>query len=124
MMTAVPDSESKEVIIVSEPIESGLLREVAEAGFGDMVKAVVDVARRVIAMGGDLHADEELVLLERGSSQTDLWGINIYPDKARSERVEFDSMINIRPRQKNRSRFVEDSETRELIVTIVDYLIP
>ncbi len=91
--------------------------------FGDMVKAVVDINRRLLALGGELHSDEEASLLEQGSAQSDLWGINIYPEKSRSEWVEFDAMINIRPRIGNRSCGVEDAGRRQLICEIVDSLI-
>jgi hypothetical protein len=110
-----------------EIIDSGAsfdyLRELASAGFGDFVKAVVDVERRVMAVGGELHADEEAVLLERGSHQGDLWGINIYPDLSQGERVEFDSMINIRPAHNNRSRGVDDPALRDTILGIVEELV-
>ena len=58
------------------------LASLAEAQFGDVVKAVVDVRRRVLAIGGELHSDEEAALLEDGSAQEDLWGINLYPAEA------------------------------------------
>lgn len=95
----------------------------AAARFGEMVKAVVDVARGVMAMGGELHADEESLLLDDGSRQTDLWGINLYPDETGSDWIEFDSMINVRPSQHNRSRTVEDEATRTAIRRIVGALV-
>ena len=67
----------------------------------------------ILAVGGELHADEEALLLDQGSNQADLWGINIYVDQPRESWVEFDSMINIRPSQGNRSRSVEDKATKE-----------
>jgi hypothetical protein len=70
-----------------------------------------------------LHADEEAILIERGSRQRALWGINIYPDLQGDDRVEFDSMINIRPAQGNRSRGVDDPAIRESIVRIVEQLV-
>ena len=117
----VPDAD--QVLIVSEPIKTERLMELAAEIFGDMVKAVVDVSRRLLALGGELHSDEEAVLLQQGSSQGDLWGINIYPDKPRPEWIEFDSMINVRPRAGNPSRSVEDPGIRRLILEIVDSLI-
>ncbi len=63
------------------------------------------------------------MLLEDGSKQQYLWGINIYPEKSKEEWIEFDSMINMRPRQNNRSRGVEDPETKSKIITIVNNLI-
>ncbi len=92
-------------------------------GFFDMVKAVVDVERKVMAVGGELHADEEALLLERGSSQRNLWGINLYPGRAGDEFIEFDSMINLRPSGGNRSRGVDDPRTRENIAAIVRELV-
>jgi len=96
---------------------------IAEAQFGDMVKAVLDVNRRVMAIGGELHSDEEAALLDDGSRQQDLWGINLYPAEAGADWIEFDSMINVRPAQGNRSRDVEDPQLRESIRRIVETLV-
>jgi len=99
------------------------LTELAKERFGDMIKVVVDIKLGVMVVGGELHADEEAILLERGSAQENLWGINIYVDKPDNERIEFDSMINIRPRQNNRSRDVLDPEIRKKITVIVNNLV-
>ncbi len=99
------------------------LQRLAREQFGDFVKAVVDVHQGLMAIGGELHADEEAWLIEQGSRQADLWGINIYPDRSPDDRVEFDSMINVRPSQGNRSRVVEDAATRRQIREIVIRLI-
>ena len=111
------------IIIIKEPISSSVLKEIAKKQFGDFVKAVVDIEKEVMAIGGSLHADEEAMLLERGSKQENLWGINIYPEKKQEEWIEFDSMINIRPSQNNRSRSVEDENIRNRIIKIVNTLI-
>ena len=87
--------------------------------FGDMVKGVVDLKRGVVLLDADLHADEEAELLAGGSVQQDLWGINLYPDLPEAEWLEFDSMINLRPSFGNRSRGVDDAETRERIADLV-----
>lgn len=99
------------------------LRVLARDTFGTLVKAVVDVRREKMAIGGELHSDEERLLLEQGSHQEDLWGINLYPDLAGGDFVEFDSMINLRPWQGNRSRAVEDPETRNRILEVVRKLV-
>jgi hypothetical protein len=119
----VTEPDDGDIVIISAPISAQQLSEIAGRRFGDMVKAVVDTERRVVALGGELHSDEELALIEQGSEQVHLWGINIYPDKRRSEWVEFDSLINIRPRLGNRSRSVEDAAIRILICEIVDSLV-
>jgi hypothetical protein len=109
--------------IVREPIALADLRAMAGDQFGDMVKAVVDVARGIMAIGGELHADEETVLLDEGSRQADLWGINLYPDALPPDRVEFDSMINVRPAVGNRTRSVGDPALRARIWDVVDGLV-
>lgn len=110
-------------LLVTESISPQQLRDVGEDLFGDMVKAVVDIEKRIMAVGAELHADEEAFLLERDSHQENLWGINLYTSRTLPEMVEFDSLINIRPRQNNRSRGVEDLELRERIIAIVQELV-
>ena len=113
-----------EMEIVRTQVALQHLGSLAEGLFGELVKAVVDVRQRIMAIGGDLHADEEAVLLADGSTQADLWGINLYPGQhGASGWIEFDSMINVRPRQGNRSRSVEDPDIRRRIVEIVDILV-
>lgn len=111
------------IIIVDKHFSQAELQTLAEERFGDMVKVVIDIELGVMAMGGELHADEERVMLERGSLQKNLWGINIYPQLPRDQRVEFDSMINIRPSQGNRSRSVEDEKIQEKIIALVNVLV-
>ena len=108
---------------VSTPIPRSQLAQLAEEGFGDWIKAVVDIARGIMAVGGDLHADDEAILLADGSSPRDLWGINLYPSDEGRDWSEFDSMINIRPRDGNRSRGVDDHHTRASIRSVVNSLI-
>ena len=112
-----------DIEIINKPIDKKYLAEVAEKRFGDMVKAVVDIEKEIMAISGELHADEERVLLERGSKQENLWGINLYPDKAGDNFIEFDSMINIRPRQNNRSRGVDGEDVRNKILAVVNKLV-
>jgi hypothetical protein len=109
--------------VARAPIPLEDLQRLAREQFGDFVKAVVDLRQGLMAIGGELHADEESLLIEQGARQTDLWGVNIYPDRPPDERVEFDSMINVRPAQGNRSRSVEDAATRRQIGEIVTGLI-
>ena len=112
-----------EIIIVRDTIGRDMLRDMAGVQFGDMVKAVVDVEAGIMAIGGELHSDEEAMLLDNGSRQSNLWGINLYPEKPSDEWIEFDSMINVRPSGGNRSRFVESGEIREALTRIVQRLV-
>lgn len=109
--------------VVKKPIGREELVLVASEGFGDMVKAVVDVERCIMAIGGELHADEEALLLDEGSRQEKLWGVNIYVHQPRDEWIEYDSMINIRPSHGNRSRNIEDEAIRQEIKKIVNSLL-
>lgn len=112
-----------DIILVDKPISRQQLKEVAKEIYGDFVKAVIDVEKGIMAISGELHADQETFLLERNSRQDNLWGVNLYPDREFPEMIEFDSMINIRPRQKNRSRSVEDAGLRERIGSVVKALV-
>jgi len=109
--------------IVRRQIPFADLDAMAKAQFGDMVKAVVDVERGLMAIGGELHSDDEALLLEDGSNQLHLWGINLYPAIGDENWIEFDSMINIRPSQGNRSRAVDDPGTRKTILAVVSRLV-
>jgi hypothetical protein len=112
-----------EIEIVRERTNRARIASIASEGFGDMIKAVVDLGRGVMAIGGELHADEEAVLLDDGSRQHDLWGINLYPTEQSDTWLEFDSMINVRPSQGNRSRGVDDSGRRDAIRRLVQSLV-
>jgi hypothetical protein len=109
--------------IIDKEITIQELRKMAQETFGNMVKAVVDVKKEIMAVDAELHADEEAYLLENGSDQRNLWGINLYPEVSGDDFIEFDSMINLRPAQGNRSRGVEDAKTQEKIRLIVSTLV-
>ncbi|MCC6652304.1 MAG: hypothetical protein IT348_14215 [Candidatus Eisenbacteria bacterium] len=109
---------------VKDTITRARLAELAASGFGDLIKAVVDCERRVMVVGGELHSDEEQWLLEDGSRQPELWGINLYPADLSPDWIEFDSMINVRPSQGNPSRGVENPQIQALIRAIIAELVP
>lgn len=110
--------------IIDRPTDRKILNAMMPNYFGDMVKAVVDIAQKKIGVDAELHADIEQALLAQGSSQYDLWGINLYPEMDGEDFIEFDSMINIRPGQGNRSRDVQDADTRQRIIETIKYLLP
>jgi hypothetical protein len=104
--------EYPEIVISERRIDEKTVRNLAAAWFGDMVKYVVDVELRLVAVGGQLHADAEALLLQRGSRQADLWGANYYPDRNEEDCIEPIALINIRPAQGNRSMEVQDTALR------------
>ena len=106
--------------VVNENISIDELKEMSSKMFGNLVKAVVDVEKNILVVDAELHSDQEAFLIESGSNQKNLWGINIYPDLSNEERIEFDSMINLRPSQGNSSRGVEDEEIQKKILDIVN----
>lgn len=96
------------------------LAQMSEKMYEPLVKGVVDIEKGVLVLDAGLHADEELYLLERGSAQGNLWGINLWPQAFGTDKfIEFDSMINIRPAQGNRTRSVEDPAIQERIRAII-----
>ena len=111
------------LITQNEKISRAELQPLAERMFSGIVKAVVDIEKEVMLIDAEMHADEEAELLESGSKQEDLWGINFYPEESEEKFVEFDSMINIRPRQGNRSRGVDDEAMRMKILAVIKKLV-
>ncbi|MBI4398790.1 MAG: hypothetical protein HY586_06665 [Candidatus Omnitrophica bacterium] len=105
--------------IVTDQLTFDVLKQMAGALFENMVKGVVDVERNLLALDAELHSDLEALLLQDGSRHKNLWGINLYPELEGGEFIEFDSMINIKPAQGNRSRGVDNPEIRNQIIQIV-----
>jgi len=118
------DRDDLPPILVSDTrVAPEALRRLVEAYFGDMVKLVVDLRRRLVAIGGELHADAEALLLESGSRQHDLWGANYYPGLGTMRCLQFTALINIRPGRGNRSMEVEDPAAREAIRQVVSVVV-
>jgi len=88
--------------------------------YENMIKIVVDIRRRYLSGGGEMHADCESVLLEDGSEQDDLWGANWYPSE---QRIEFESLINIRPRLGNRNIVIQDENLRKQVESVTRELL-
>ena len=109
--------------IIDKAINRKILAEMAQNFYGEMIKGVVDIDRQIMALDAELHSDLEKLLLENGSNQESLWGINLYPDVEGDDFIEFDSLINISPRRNNFSRNVEDEAIRGQIRSIVNNLI-
>ena len=111
------------MIIIKESIEVSEIKNMLGNFFTDMVKGVVKKKKNELALDAELHSDLESLLIENGSLQKNLWGINIYPELDDEDFIEFDSLINIRPADNNRSRYVEDENIRNKIIEILNNLI-
>jgi len=104
-----------EIVILDRRIEPAELARLVGRFFEGMVKYVVDIERRVAAVGGELHSDAEQLLLADGSRQADLWGANYYSGRDREDCIEYISLINIRPAQGNRGMDIVDPGIRERV---------
>ena len=116
-------SEEPGNVVVASRIEPAELARLAKRFFGDMVKIVVDIRRNIAAVGGELHADAEQLLIEGGSRQEDLWGANYYPGVGPAQCVETTALINIRPSQGNNGMDIEDEEIREAVSRVIFSLV-
>ena len=106
---------------VDKAITNTELQQMAEKMYGSLVKAVVDIEQNILVVDAEMHVDGEQYLLENGSQQKNLWGINLYPaNYGRDDFIEFDSMINIRPSAKNFHRGIENQAVRNKIIQIVE----
>lgn len=112
-----------DVRVVENQISFQELQNIAKEQFGDLIKIVVDIEKEIMALGGELHSDEEAALMEKGSKRENAWGINFYLKKPKEERIEFNSMINIKPSYGNRSRYIEKPEIKNKIKEIIEKLI-
>ena len=112
------------ILRAGESISRAELQTIAAERFGDLVKADVDVETGAIVLGTEMHADAEVELIEKQrSAREHIWGINLYPAEQGEDFIEFDSMINIKPAQGNRSRDIEHAEVREKIISIINALV-
>lgn len=109
--------------LVDTTISKDELKKMSESFSGGLVKAVVDIKKEIMVVDAPMYADEEKELLDMGSYQDNLWGINLYPDLSNEDFIEFDSMINVRPRLNNFSRSIEDKNLQKKIISIVSKLV-
>lgn len=112
-----------EIKIIEKQITKDELQKIAAKWFGTMVKAVVDLGKNIVAIGGVMHADAEALLIGQGSKQDDLWGINLYPNEKDDNFIKYISLINISPRRKNLDMEIQDPEIKSKIRKLVDKLI-
>jgi hypothetical protein len=115
LLSDIMSEDLPEIVIADRRLDPAEVARLTGLFFEDMVKYVVDISRRMAAVGGELHADAEKLLLDSGSRQADLWGANYYPGRGRDDCIEYTSLINIRPAHGNRSMEIEDPGVRELV---------
>lgn len=107
------------IYIIRESATAAQIQAMLE-DLGAYIKLAVDIDREILAGGGTLHADCEAVLLEDGSQQKFIWGADWLPE---TQEVTFESLINIRPRQNNRSMEIQDPDIRAQVTAITQRLL-
>jgi hypothetical protein len=109
--------------ILTQKISQKELVKLCQAHFDTMVKFVVDIDRGLVALGGEMHADAEALLLEKGSKQQHLWGGNLYPWNEADHRLEYTSFINIRPMDENMGMEIMDESMQRSVKHLVESLV-
>ncbi len=112
-----------DIVITDRRLDRAELARLVQDRFGSMVKFVADIRRQVMAVGGELHADGERLLLEHGSAQDDLWGANYYPGRGAADCVQFTALMNVRPARGNRSMEIEDPAVREAVRQLASHVL-
>ena len=109
--------------IISAPIKKEEILNKYNHFFKKMVKAVVDVENKIIAVDAELHADLEEMLIENGSRQNSLWGINLYLENEKDDWLAYTALINIRPALENNGMEIKNETIKKKIAEIVYQLI-
>ncbi|MFH1943728.1 MAG: DUF5674 family protein [bacterium] len=116
-------SPKNDILITDRKVSMDRVKTLCERWFGDMVKMVVDIEKGIMGLGGDLHADAEALLIQNGSLQENIWGVNLYPDLDSKNRIEFTALINIRPAQNNPSMEILDDLVKKKVKAIIERLV-
>jgi len=113
-----------EILVIRKPINQETLNALAEEWHHTLVKGVADIKSGLVALGGEWHIDANNRLIAEGSEQKNLWGFNIYPNEKGDAAIEYNSLINIRPLQGNRSMEITDEETKKAVRRVVALAVP
>lgn len=113
-----------EILIVHAPVDASTLESLAKEWHHTLVKGVADIKTGLVALGGEWHIDANNRLIEEGSEQKNLWGFNLYPKEKGDAAIEYNSLINIRPTQGNRSMEITSEETRSAVRRVAALAVP
>lgn len=108
------------ILVITKKATSEELKQMAEDFGGDYIKVVVDTEQEILAGGGERHFDAEQILLKNGSRQENLWGGGI---DVKTKTIDYNSMINLRPRDDNNSRDILSLDIRKIFDAIVKKLL-
>ena len=113
-----------EILIVRAQVDTSTLESLAKEWHQTLVKGVADIKTGLVALGGEWHIDANNRLIEEGSEQKNLWGFNLYPKEKGDAAIEYNSLINIRPMQDNRSMEITNEETRSAVRRVAALAVP
>ena len=113
-----------EILIVRKPVDRETLDALANAWHHTLVKGVADIKTGLVALGGEWHMDANKRLIEEGSQQQNLWGFNLYQNEKGDAAIEYNSLINIRPAQGNRSMEITNEETKIAVRKVAALAVP
>ena len=105
------------IITKSEPFTKAETLKLREL-FDTYIKTVVDVEKKICSAGADRHFDSEKILLEQGSSQSNLWGGGV---DLETKTIDCNSFINVRPSDKNTSNEIQDPLLRKQFEDLTKY---
>lgn len=105
------------IINKKEPHTKEEVKKVAKE-FETYIKTVIDIELKICSAGANRHFESEKILLEEGSSQSNLWGGGI---DLKTLAIDNNSMINIRPSDNNNSNEIQDPEKRQEFENLMKY---
>jgi len=109
--------------IIKEKISKEELVQIAEEVFGNMVKVDIDIRREILTAGGEWHSEGDDILVKDGSSREDVWGVNFYPWNKPEDRIEYNSLINIKPSLNHKDMEIRDKKIKEQTRKIIQELL-
>jgi hypothetical protein len=109
---------------IVDKISVAELQKMAQKMDGNIVKADVDLAKNIVIVDMPMHFEGEQELLQKGSDQQNLWGINLLPAKYGTDQfIIYESMINIKVHQNNPSITIKSTTIRNQIKNIIERVV-
>ena len=105
------------IITKKEPYAKEEIEKLKER-FDVYVKTVIDIKQKICSAGMERHFEGEKILLDQGSSQSDVWGGGI---DCETREIDYNSFINIRPSDNNTSNEIQDSTVRKKYEELTKY---
>lgn len=105
------------IITKTKPYSPEEIKKLKEE-FGSYIKTVIDVERKICSAGANMHFESEKVLIGEGSNQSSVWGGGV---DLETKEIDFNSFINIRPNDNNKSNEIQDAKIREEYEKLTKY---